>query len=233
MSDQQPSTTGILTFSSPVIMLFPCLFEPKKIKVKGRETGELKFWASFLLSPTNHDLATVKATIQAVCAAKWPGRSINADLKEGKFSVPLIAGNKEIVRYETNLKAKGKEYTGQNDFMKDQIILKTSSKFQPKLAVLEGGKVSPDLEGPMLAVHKGKFFFGAEVVPQINLVAYDGVPPHGVDGVTAYLNAVLVFHPNSGKRLTGGAPMADTFAAFAGKVVAEDPTEGMSDEIPF
>jgi hypothetical protein len=75
---------------------------------------------------------------------------------------------------------------------------------------------------------KPKFYFGVEVLPQFNFVAYDGVG-NNLDGVTAYLN--MVFTTNKGKRLSGGASAAETFKGYAGHTSTEDPTAGGGDEI--
>ena len=230
MTEETQATEGVVTFTEPVVMAFPNVLEAKKFKRNGKEQGEAKFSASFPLTPDCHDLAVVKARIMAVAKAKWPGRDISKDVKEGNFKLPYASGNSLIAKREAKLKAQGKEYKGDADFMKDTIVLKASSKYQPTLAFIENGSISPNLEGASLSAHKGKFYFGCEVVPQINLVPYDGVDG-GRDGVTAYLNQVLSF--NKGKRLSGARDAAQTFAAFAGKATAEDPTDGLDDEIPF
>ena len=223
------AVSGIVTVLNPVVMSFPTLFEPKKFKGEdGRESGEAKYSASFVFDADNPDFNAVKSTAIAVAKAKWPGRDIGADFKAGQFNLPFVAGNALIAERKAKLQKAGKEYDEKADFMAGKFVLKTSSKFAPRLACIENGKITADLEGAALAANKGKFYFGTKVLIQVNLVAYKGVGKTGVDGVTAYLNIVNTL--NEGKRLSGGQSAAEAFSQYAGKATTENP---MDDEIPF
>ena len=231
MSDKEASTSGIVATTTPVVQAFPALTEARKFKSGGRESGEPKYSDSFVFDPASPDLQRLKAAAVAQAQAKWPGRDIGAEFKAGTFAMPFTSGNGIIAKTKAKAEAAGKEYEGKADFMKDKIIIKASSKYPPRLAYIENGKISPVLEGPALAANKNKFFFGAEVLFEVNLVAYDKVGERGVDGVTAYLNQVLT--TGKGKRLSGGSDPADTFAGYAGKLSQEDPTKGLDDGLPF
>ena len=87
-----------------------------------------------------------------------------------------------------------------------------------------------DYEGPAIALNIKKFFFGAEVYAQVNLVAYKGVGANP-DGVTAYLNMVVA--TGKGTRITSAKSASEVFSGYAGRVSDEDPTAGGDDEIPF
>lgn len=225
-------TASLVATTTPVVMAFQgSLIEAKRFKQNGKESGEPRHSASFIFDPTSPDLARIKAAAVAVAQAKWPGRDIGGDFKAGKFGLPFAAGNSIVAKTQAKMAKAGKEYDGKADFMKDKVVLKASSKYQPRLAVIENGKISPPLEGAALTANKGKFYFGAEVLFEVNLSAYDAVGSNGTDGVTAYLQQVLT--TNKGKRLSGGTDPAETFASYAGKLSSEDPTKGLEDTIPF
>jgi Protein of unknown function (DUF2815) len=223
--------TGIVDVLTPVVMAFPAVTEPRKIKIRGKESGEAKYGASFVFPIDHPDLAKIKERIMGLAKAKWPGRDIAADVKAGNFKLPISPGNSLIAKQTAKLVAQGKTYEGKSDFMKDKIVLKASSKYPPRLAVISGGKISPDLEGAAIAANKSKFFFGAEVLLQVNLQAYDRINAEAKDGVTAYLNIVMA--TGGGKRLGGGVSASEAFAAYKGTSTNEDPTQGLDDEIPF
>lgn len=210
----------------PVIMGFPNLTEPKAYKRKGKETGEPKYGAIFCIDPKGPDFNGLKEAMAKAAKAYNP----NADLKTLKF--PMLPGEKAKAKYVAKREKEGKTPAddGKADFQLGKYVLKASSKYQPLLAVLEGGKaidVTPDNVG----LHKGKFYFGVQAVAEFNFVGYEGQDGNP-DGVTAYLNSVLSL--NRGERLTGGSA-ADTFKGVIGNFSDEDPTggEGFVDDIPF
>jgi hypothetical protein len=223
--------TGIVDVLNPVIMAHPAVTEPRKIKIRGKESGEPKYGGLFVFATDNPDLAKIKERIIALARAKWPGRDIGADVKSGAFKLPIQQGDQLIAKRKAKLTAQGKEYSGDADFLAGKVALKASSKYPPRLAIITGGKISPDLEGPAIAANKSKFFFGAEVLLQVNLVAYDRINDGAQDGVTAYLN--IVMPTGKGTRLAGGASASQAFASYQGKATAENPAEGLDDEIPF
>lgn len=221
---------GIFNSTKPVVMSFPNLIEARKFKRNGKETGEAKFDASFNFPPDHPDLKTLKEIAVSVAKAKWPGRDLGADVKSGELKLPWDTGDRLIAKRQAKLQKAGKPADEKGDFMKGLVVLKSSSKYEPRLALAENGKVV-DLEGAARAASKAKFYFGVEVLIQVNFVAYDAVGDGGKDGVTAYLNMVL--STNKGKKLAGGASAAETFKGYVGTTTTEDPTGGLDDEIPF
>lgn len=220
-------TSGIYSFTAPAILAFPGLLEAKKFKRAGKETGEAKFGASFVFDPDHPDLKPMKTLAATLAKQKWPGGDLS------KMLFPFKSGDKEIEKRIAKLKKEGKEYKGDADFMKGKVIVKTSSKYQPRLSVILNGK-PVDLEGEALAAHKGKFYFGTQALAQLNFVPYDAIKEGDSDGVTAYLNMVLTL--NKGERLSGGASAAEVFKGYVGHSTTEDPTavgETVDDEIPF
>ena len=227
---------GIIDITTPVVLCFPNLTEAKKFKGKnGKESGEPKFGASFMFTPDHPDFKRIKDRALALAKAKWPSRDIVAEYKAGTFKMPWNDGTKLADKRIAEKKKANPAWQddGKGDFQRGNFIIKSASKFAPRLAYIEGGKISPDLEGAAVNLHKGKFYFGVEVLAQVNFVAYDGVSENP-DGVTAYINLVLT--TGKGKRLSGGQSAADAFKGYVGNVSAEDPTAGadeLDDEISF
>lgn len=222
MTEAAKSNVGIYTTVAPAIMGHPAVVEPKKFKnAKGQETGEPKYSAIFVFEPDSEDLKGLKGAMAAVAKAKWPGR----DLKELKF--PLTAGDTLIEKRKKKLATKNKEYTGDADFQKGMVVLKSSSKYRPQLSVVENGKLV-EVTDETLAIHKGKFYFGAKCLAQFNFVAYEATKDGDPDGITCYLNMVL--STNKGERIKSGGNAADVFKGFVGNLSAEDPTAGQDAE---
>lgn len=220
MADQANTTFNLTT---PVVMAHPNLFEARAFGPKGKESGQPKYSANLVIDPTDAkqkaDLDAMKAMAAQVAKARWPGR----DLKELKF--PFSNGDKLAEKRANKGKADG-------DFQKGKIVMACRSKYEPRLAVIENGKIN-DLEGPARAAAKSKFYFGCQVLAAINFQPYDGVG-NNPDGVTAYLNVVVSL--NKGQRLSGGASAAETFKGYVGAASMEDPTGGEQigdDDIPF
>ncbi len=202
---------GLFTITKPVVMAFPHLFKPVKFKDKqGRESGEEKFSANFVIPSDHPDLSGMKAIAAKVAKARWPG----VDLKTLAF--PFQSGTAQADKR----KAAGKE---DGEYTRGCAVIAARSKYEPRLSGTENGKiVDYDLKSAELSK---KFFPGAEVLGQINFVAYEGVG-RNPNGVTAYLN--MVYSTGKGTKLsgTGGASAAETFKGYAGTVTEENPLEG-------
>jgi hypothetical protein len=223
------ATSGIVRFNKPVTLAFPqALFEAKKFKGGGRESGEPKYGASFVFPPDHPDFAILKFAALKLAQEKWPGRDIAADFKARQFKMPWSSGDAQHAKRVAKLVKEGKEDDGKADFLKGNIIVKSASKYPPRYSMVNGKSIS-DLEGPAILANKGKFYFGANVLAELNLVAYDKVGETGIDGVTAYLNVVCTL--GTGKRLSGGASGSEAFAGYVGQMTAEDPTGGELEDV--
>lgn len=209
---------GLFNLTKPVIMSHPNLFEARAFGKKGKESGTPKFSANLVFPPDSEDLKGLKALAVKQARAKWPGR----DLKELKF--PFVNGN----NLADKRKADGKE---DGEFNRGQVIVAGRSKFEPRLAGIENGKVT-DYEDAARVAAKGKFYFGVEVLAQLNIVPYDGVGSNP-DGVTCYVNMIL--STGKGKRLGGGQSAAEAFKGYMGSSSHEDPTggAGLDDVLSF
>lgn len=227
-------STFIYNFLAPQEMAHPTLDQPKKFKRKGKEVGEPKYSASYVLANDSEDLKGLKATALAAAASKWPGRNIVEDFKAGKFKLPFSSGDKLADAYVEKRKKDGKADDGRADFQRGKTVLKTSSIYPPALSGFVNGKVVDfDRESELYkSTGKKMFYFGVQALAQVNFVPYDGVDG-GIDGVTAYLGMVL--STNKGERRTGGQSAAEAFSGFVGHSTVEDPTAGeqVNDDIAF
>lgn len=219
---------SIYNLTNPVVLAHPNLFEARAFKGKdGKPKGDAKFGGSFVFDPENADFVGIKSLCVALAKDKWP----NVDIKTVKF--PFSSGNKLIEKRKAKLQSQGKPYDGKADFQADKVVLKSSSKFQPRLSGIENGRIVDYETDAAKTAAKGKFYFGVEVLAQLNFVPYEGDEDNeGVAkrGVTCYLNMVLT--TNKGTRLSGGASASEVFKGYAGNMSAENPLED-DDDIAF
>lgn len=208
---------GRIAMLRPVRALFCNVLNARKFKKNGKEVGEEKFDATFVLMAD--DLKDIKDKAIAVARAKWPGR----DLKELKF--PFKQAEKQAEKAKSR-----KPGADVSIYTPGTFIMAARSKYGPQLCYLDGKKVVEFSEANR-ALAKSKFYNGCWVVPQLNFVPYTGDTD---DGVTAYLDAMLWV--KDGERI-GGVSAAEAFKGYVGTVSGEDPTGGMSelvdDEIEF
>lgn len=213
---QETQDAGIFNLTTPVVATFPQLMEAKAVMRNGKPTGEPKFSVNLEFSEDHPDLAGIKAKAIAVARAARPGVDLNT------LAWPFTSGDK--------LADKAKEKKKDREWSRGKTVLTSRSKFEPGLAILEGGKLQ-DYDGDRRPLAKSAFYTGVEVLAQLNFVYYDGVGETGKPGVTAYLNKVVSL--KRGERLTGGSSAADTFKGYVGLSSSEDPTAGLDEEIPF
>ncbi len=205
----------IFSLTCPVVMAFPTLLEAKAFMKNGKPNGEPKFGAAFIFPASHPDLPELKKALIAAARQKFP----SIDLKT--LSLCLNTGEKEVEAARKATEAKGKVYDGKADFMLGKLVVKARSKYRPALSFIEGNRVVEITDDAAVKQHIGKFFFGAEVLAQFNLVAYDG-DARNPAGVTAYLNMVLA--TGKGTRIGGmQRSAADTFSGYIGSASAVDP----------
>jgi len=212
------SEPNLFNLTMPVVMAHPNLAEARAFKAKGKETGEAKYGAQFVFTPDSEDLKTMKALAVEVAKKQWPGRDIAKDLRENNFKFPFSDGNKIAE------KRKNKSGKDDADYARGKTVIAARSKYRPNLAILENGKLVDLTEENQVATHKGKFYFGVEVLAQFNFQPYEG--GNGPDGICAYLN--MVVSTNRGKKIAGGGSVSAsaTFSGYVGRATDTDPTGG-------
>ena len=215
---------GRFALTVPVLMSFPTLFEPKRFKRNGKESGEPKYSANLNFEKDNPDLAAIRPIVGQIAKAKWPGRDFKTEIAGGLFKLPFTKGDK----LADDRKAKNPD-KDDGEFQRDKVVIIARSKYQPSLSVVDGGRIIDLEEEALIAKYRDKFFFGALVLAEFNFVAYEG--GNGPDGVTGYLNKILA--TGKGTKLSSGSSGADVFRGYVGSVSAEDPTDELDDEIPF
>ncbi len=220
----QDKNVGIYTLTKPALLSHPNLFTAKAIGPKGKESGTPKFSANIVLDADHPDFKPLQELAATIAKARWPGRPFKDESDPTRnLKFPFVSGTK----LADKRKAVGKE---DGEFQRGKIVIPARSKYEPKLSALEGGKVV-EYEGDARKLHASKFFFGAECLVQLNLVAYEGIGSNP-DGVTAYLN--MIFVTGKGKKLGGGTTAAEAFKGYVGTVSNEDPTGGdLDDNIDF
>jgi len=223
---------GLYQVNHAATLAFPILFDPKSFKgPNGKDKGDPKYSATFVLKNDHPDLQGLKAKVVEVAKAKWPGRDVIADMKAGAIKLPFSAGEKLIEKRVAKLKAAGKEDDGKGKFQEGSTVFKAKSDYPPGLGVVANGQIV-EVTQDNKAVHRAAFYFGVQCLFRLNFSAYDGVD-EGKPGVTAYLDMVLSL--NKGDRLAGRQSAADIFKGVAGLISTEDPTAGeeLADESVF
>lgn len=217
MSEAQ-TNEGSYTFTKPHMLTFPNLDKPRAVERNGKPTGDPKYSANFELEPTAEDLAAMKSKAASVARAKWPGRALS------ELAFPFTNGDKLADKAQ----ARGKN----REFSRGKVALTARSKFQPKLSIIQGGKVIDVEPGPQAdALIRRAFYSGTQALAQVSFSAYEGVG-NNPDGVNAYLNMVLSLQ--KGEKLSGGASAAEVFKGYIGSESDFDPTGGdLDDEISF
>jgi hypothetical protein len=218
---------GRISFLKETRALFCNVLQARKFKKNGKEVGEAKYDATFVLDAA--ELTAIKDKAIEVAKARFPGRN----LKE--LAWPFKSRNQMV---EAAGKAAGKKGKSIEDakqkaaelYEEGKFFLKASSKYEPQLSYLDGKKIV-EFTDTNRGLAKQKFYNGCYVVAQVNFVAYEGDED---DGVTAYLDQVLWI--KDGPKI-GGVSAAEAFKGYIGSVSGEDPTGGqgadLDDEIPF
>lgn len=191
--------------------VFPHVLTPRSVKIKGKETGKLKYSASFMIPPDHPDLTALKKMAAAVAKEKWPGRKL------GELHFPFQDGDEAAVKAE----ADGKDYS----FFKGHVVLKANTEF--KIGAIDGRQTPPKA-----TLDESLFYGGSYVGFKVSFRAYDGVGANP-DGVTCDLKSVcFVAHGEP----IGGGNEAETFKGIAGHATDENPladSTALDDEIPF
>lgn len=212
---------------------------PKEFK-KG--DGNPKYSVLLIIDPENADLARLKTEVTTALKAIAGGKTIRArrlteeEMNAGTFmevSVPWKSGDKEADR----LKAKNNGDDSKGAIYRGQVLLKASSKYQPALSAIVGGKIVDFVTDEAKAQSEKKYFYsGAYIVPGFGLNPYKG-DANKPGGMALYFNAAMF--AKTGERLGGRQHnAAEAFKGYIGTISQEDPgsnvpADELDDEIPF
>lgn len=219
MSEAKSEGIYNLTFPVTLMTFGNSLLEAKPYMKNGKPQGEPKYSANFVFNADHPDLKAMKELAAKLARQKWPDKLFT------ELAFPFTSGDK----LADKRKAKGKD---EGNDLRGKVVMNIKSKYEPRLAYLENGKII-DLETDTAKqMAKGKFYSGVEVLAQFNFVVYDPIGENAKGGVTVYLNMVL--STNKGKKLAGSSKSAsDVFKGYVGSVSTEDPTVGLDDVMGF
>lgn len=190
------------------------LITARAFKKDGKDKGDPKFGATFLLTDAN-EVRAMKEVAVAALKSKWP----TADIKQAKW--PWTTG----AEWADASKAKGTDREMLRPF---SCILKSRSKFEVALSILDGGEIL-DLETPTAKNNaREKYFYDGVMCSAVfNFVPYE---QDGKIGVTAYLNRVLSL--GEGEKLkVGGTSGAEVFSQYRGRPSSFDPGTSSSSSL--
>lgn len=210
---------GIFDITSPVVSSFPVLLEAKAFVKDGKPQGDPKFSLNLNFENESAELKAIKEKAAKIARAANPGVPFFLTTQEGvklpQIILPWQSGDKLA---DVRKAKKGKD---DGDFQRGKTVIVCRSKYQPRLAYIENGKIV-ELETVVAQqAHKSKFYHGVKVLAQINLVAYPAIGDRGLPGVSAYLNMVL--STNQGPKLLGGQSVSEAFKGYVGSISAENP----------
>lgn len=143
-----------------VRLSFPDIWRAKAIKPKGKEEGEAKFSAQFLLDKEKHtdQIKSVKTGILETAIAKFCKEGASPKEAKAQIGDMIAKGKLHICLHEGNTK----EYEGYND---SNMFLSSSSKLRPRIFARDGR--TP------LAEEDGKPYAGCYVNAIVRLWAQD------------------------------------------------------------
>lgn len=225
------------TFKRAAVLAFEAIINARAFKKKGQEKGDPKYSGTFVLEPADEDLKLLQAEVVKMLQAN---NSSGKKLKIGRLTEEQETAGTHVevkvpwqdgTKYADKQKAAGKDA----EWARGKILVKATSKYQPALAAIEGGKVLEFTTPEAIATSKKYFYSGAYIVPSVGLHYYTG-DEGKPDGVSLYFNAALFV--KHGPRIAGQRSASETFKGYIGTISQEDPTGGategeLEDEIPF
>lgn len=222
--------------SVPALLSFPNLIEARAVKRNGKDTGEAKFSVDIEFDPSSPDVAAIKAACVKAARQLWPDRDLaaeartidaNGNKKQPTFLFPFKSGDVLADRAKENSAKEGKERL--REWSRGKFVLTARTTKAPGLSVIKDNRLI-EFSDDTRATAKPYFYTGVLGLVKVQFAPYNGVPPTGVDGVTAYLD--LVVSTNKGEKLIkGGATAAEVFSGYIGSVTDENPLAGGADDL--
>lgn len=208
-------------FANPARTLYLSALEARGATLKNGKKSEPKFEATVMLAPDGQELAGLRAAIVKAAMEKFPGRDIVSEIKAGVFNTPLKDGTQNADKE----KAKGKDHAEPGRGFK---LFKTTSKYAPKLVIIQNGQLLTLDDEQLRKAHAAKFYPGVEVGLTVEFVPYEKLKDNENDGVSARLWTIVSL--NRGDKLgnSGKGASTEVFKHYAGLVSDEAPSEGMA-----
>lgn len=215
------TTKHTYVMTAPARMLYPQrlitaeAYTETKNGVK-KAKGEPKFSVDFLLPKDHPDAAGIRKAIIDCAVAKWGSAG-------GLTAIPMRDGDK-LLKEEKN-----------NDYYKDNFVVKSASLYQPKLAAVVNGQLTDlDSDDQKKTVGTKVFYSGSNGLGEFNFVATEIKQPDGhiCKYVTAYIQKAVGL--GTGERIKGaGGSASGTFAHVVGHVSMVDPRGAVDDDLPL
>lgn len=234
MTTPEKTKAQSFSFTTSVRGAYADIIKPRAFQENGKPKGEPRFGCTFLVAPDSPDLARLKAEVTKVFQAAMPGlklvprRLTQEEVDAGNVAEVQVPWH-DGTRYADKLKAKGKD----GEIFRGCILVKSSSKFRPALALIENKGVLDLNTEEVIAAKAGLFYSGAWYVPSFGINYYKGKKEGEPNGVNLFLDGILYVKGDT--RLGGRqADAKTTFAGYIGSIKDENPLGGeMDDEIPF
>lgn len=206
------------TLTSPVVMLHPNLQTPKKVKVKGKETGEPKFSGMFVFPKDHADVKPIVNKMGELILAEWP--SLTTEEVNNIIKAAIQSGAKEAKRLRDEKKGETVAV-----FVEDKLLVKSSSQFDVTLGSWNGKEMVDHKTPEEIALNIKKFYSGVFTGVKFKFV------PMEIDGkkmVVKYLIEVVSL--NRGEKIGDSRSAASTFSSYVGKHTAENPKAGADND---
>jgi len=219
-----------------VRVVWPVLDKPRQFRdKKGKESGKLRYEASFLLPDDHPDLKAHRQTLAKLIKQKWGAVTINPEGRDpGVYA--MVDGRQIRLKFASTdgneLVAEGMAKGKDRSFAAGHTVLKTATEYPvPVFDARQRDKAGVPLRVSEPDAIKSLIYGGSYVAAEIKYRTYDPVgtnPP----GITIYLQKICFVEDGDRIASEGGG---DTFKAVQGAVVDTDPTGGaeLDDEIPF
>jgi hypothetical protein len=221
MATNQQRPTELYTFTAPVILAFPNLFEARTFK----EGDKPRYDTKALMRPDHPDFQPLNQILGRMKAQHF------ARLQPNELHFCLQSGDKLADEAKAMAPPRNEEY------YRGWIVLTARTQFLDKqaLGVILNGKIADVPPAPDSAAFERYFYGGVEAMLQIELVPYGGDTRGQKPGISCRPKSVLSLNRGdpkpefaAGSRTRASATWGDKIGQHVGHVSAVDPTAGMN-----
>lgn len=220
MTEATKDNKGYFDFTTtkPVVGVFLNIDEKRQKKIKGKLTGDPKYFGTFLFDKGSDDLERAKAAAKEALKAAFPGKPIE------EMKAMLADRFQDGDAFAAKAATEGKS----GEFYKGKVVVSAATTIDLRRGYFENGKIV-DLPSDQAAklVNGQCFYSGVGVLVHLSFKGYQtgNNPP----GVTAYLQRIV--STRAGEKVIGaGATNEEVFKDYIGLDKTDDPTAG-TDEV--